>query len=135
MIDEQKLYNYCVFCANYESRLCESCTTEDQQTPSNYKSDDNLTRTKFKAFKRMTLDQFAEWLNKFGQFDKSPWMEWWDRTYCKHCDPIMCKYSDYAIEFPCSWCELNDNKCKFFPKLEDMPDNKEIIKMWLQTEA
>ena len=26
-------------------------------------------------------------------------------------------------EFPCSYCELNGN-CKFFPNLDEIPDNK-----------
>lgn len=45
----------------------------------------------------------------------------------------MCKYEDGEREFPCSYCELNGN-CKFFPDLDEVPDNKKIIKMWLETE-
>ena len=44
----------------------------------------------------------------------------------------MCKYEDGGREFPCSYCELNGN-CKFFPDLDEAPDNKMIIKMWLET--
>jgi hypothetical protein len=30
-----------------------------------------------------------------------------------------------------AWCEFHE-KCKFFPNLEEIPDDKEIIKMWLE---
>ena len=89
--------------------------------------------TQFKLLKTKNIDEFAEWLDKHGQFDGSPWMKWYDENYCKKCEPIMCHYPDSKVEFPCSWCELNNNKCKFFPQLDEAPDNKKIIKMWLNT--
>ena len=90
-------------------------------------------KTKFDIFKSMTLEQFAEWLDKYGQFDGSQWMSWFDKKYCKNCEPIMCHYEDSKNEFPCSYCEIN-NKCKFFPNIDHAPNNKEIIKMWLESE-
>ena len=50
-----------------------------------------------------------------------------------NCADIMCKYED-GERFPCSYCELNGN-CKFFPNLDETPDNKRITKMWLESEA
>ena len=35
-------------------------------------------KTKFDIFKSMTLEQFAEWFDKYGQFDGSRWMSWFD---------------------------------------------------------
>lgn len=90
-------------------------------------------KTKFDIFKSMTLEQFAEWLDKYGQFDGSQWMSWFDKKYCKNCEPIMCHYEDSKNEFPCSYCELND-RCKFFLNIDHTPVNKEIIKMWLESE-
>lgn len=84
--------------------------------------------------KNMSKEDFAEWLDKYGMFDNSPWMMWFDQQYCKNCEDIMCKYENGKREFPCSFCELNGN-CKFFPDLDEVPDNKMIIKMWLESEV
>ena len=91
--------------------------------------------TNFSLLKRMNVEEFADWLDKNGQFDGSPWMKWWDENYCKRCEPIMCRYPDSKVEFPCSWCELNESKCKYFPEMEQAPENKDIIKLWLNTEV
>lgn len=89
----------------------------------------------FEKFKLMNVDELADWIDKHGQFDNSPWMEWFDKTYCKNCESIMSSISKWNnIEVPCSYCELND-KCKFFPDLDYIPDNKDIIEMWLVSEV
>ena len=82
----------------------------------------------------MDVNQFAEWLDKYCAFDESPWIKWFDELYCKKCESIMCHYEDNKNEFPCSYCELED-KCRFFPDLDGVPDNKMIIKMWLESEV
>lgn len=88
----------------------------------------------FEKLQSMDIEELAEWLDKYGQFDGSPWMKWFDELYCKNCESIMCHYLDNEYEFPCSWCEIND-KCRFFPEMDEAPDNKEIIKMWLESEV
>ena len=93
----------------------------------------NIKYNVFEKFKSMNIDELAEWLDKYGMFDNSPWMSWFDQKYCKNCEDIMCKYEDSEREFPCSYCELNGN-CKFFSGLDEVPDNKKIIKMWLESE-
>ena len=84
--------------------------------------------------KNMSTEDLAEWLDQYGQFDNSPWITWFDQKYCKNCENIMCKYEDGEREFPCSYCEVYDT-CKFFPDLDEVPGNKMIIKMWLETEV
>lgn len=86
-------------------------------------------------------DAFAKWLDDHGAFDGSPWMEWFNNTYCNQCDGIECTYSDYwNVEtdvkrtITCSYCELED-KCRFFPEHEGTLDNIDIIKLWLNTET
>ena len=74
----------------------------------------------------------ARWIN--GAFDNAPWSWWFDEIYCQNCPDIMCKYGSSNREFSCSYCELND-KCKFFPEYGEAPSNKEIIKMWLESES
>lgn len=89
--------------------------------------------TQFERFKAMNLDEAVGWLDEYGLFDSSPWMKWFDQKYCKNCPSIKCKYEDGIRQFPASWCELYD-KCKFFPDMPDVPDNKDIIRMWLESE-
>jgi hypothetical protein len=106
--------------------------------------------TNFENLKKMSLEDFAEWLDKYGQFDHSPWSESFAEKYCDNCESIKCKYADaeeklgfspfsYSGEVECAYCELADElgvkRCRFFPELEDIPDNKETIKMWLEEEV
>ena len=37
--------------------------------------------TNFTKFKIMTVDELADFLDKFGQFDCSPWSKWFGRNY------------------------------------------------------
>ncbi len=90
----------------------------------------------FEQLKSMSLDQFVEWLDENVSFDCSPWWDWFDDKYCKNCEIIMCHYESYIPRLhPTSWCELHNNKCKFFPDMDEAPDNKEIIKLWLESEV
>ena len=90
--------------------------------------------TQFENIKNMNIEAFSEWLDEHGQFDGSPWMEWFDCKYCSNCEPVMCHYEGSEREFPCAWCEL-EHKCKFFPGMDEAPGNRDIIKMWLESEA
>lgn len=87
----------------------------------------------FNDIQSKNIDEFAEWLDKYGAFDGSPWMKWFDEKFCSKCKPVMCHCRDSKDEIPCSWCEL-EKKCKFFTNLDHTPDNKDIIKMWLESE-
>ena len=58
----------------------------------------------------------------------------------------MCKAADckeklgidpwYGADMECAYCELIDEagckKCRFFPEMNDVPDNKQVIEMWLK---
>ena len=83
--------------------------------------------------KLQSLDEFAEWLDKYCAFDGSPWLQWWDEMYCNKCPAEIGKYEDSNIEMKFSWCELHD-KCRFFLSMNDVPSSKQIIKMWLESE-
>lgn len=89
--------------------------------------------TRFEKIRQMNIDEFAAWLDDHGEFDGSPWLSWWNDTYCKKCDPVMGRYADSNKDMEFSWCELNDG-CRFFPEKEFVPDMKQIIKMWLESE-
>ena len=87
----------------------------------------------FEHLQTMPIDQLVEFLDTNGHHD-AIWWKWFDEKYCNNCADIMCKYEDGEREFPCSYCELNGN-CKFFPNLDETPDNKRVTKMWLESEA
>lgn len=101
--------------------------------------------TNFEQLQSMTVEELATWLDEHGQFDSSPWMEWFSRVYCDKCESIKCKYVDaeeklgisplsYSGEVDCAYCELNDH-CKFFPQVKGIPDNKDVIKLWFNEEV
>ena len=88
--------------------------------------------TQIERLQSMSLDELVDWIDEFSQFDTAPWTQWFDNTYCKKCIAIMCKHENSEREFPCAYCEINGN-CRFFPDKNTIPNNKEIIKMWLKT--
>ena len=123
------------------AQICKTCKNKDKKcycapnsTCSDYEEEIKAKHTVFDKLKSMNINELAEWLNEYGELDGSPWMSWFSKLYCNNCTVIMCKYEDGKKEFPCSYCELND-KCKFFPNLDDIPDDKMIIKMWLESEV
>lgn len=90
--------------------------------------------TNFENLHSMTIDQLIDWLDKNGQLDTAIWTLWFDKKYCSKCGSIVCHYEDSTREFPCAWCELNGS-CKFFPELKSVPNNKEVINLWLKSEV
>lgn len=100
---------------------------------------DTKVNSNFSYIKDMSIDELTDWLDKYGQFDGSPWMDWFNNNYCSKCEPIKCKVDEKDAFWPghtmdCAYCEL-EKKCKHFPQLDNMPDNKDIIKMWLMQEC
>ena len=90
--------------------------------------------TNFEKLKSMSVEELAKWLNENGQFDTAPWTLWFDQKYCKNCEDIECKSPDDSRKYICAYCEIYDN-CRFFPDYSDVPDNLEVIKMWLKAEV
>lgn len=90
--------------------------------------------TNFEKIKNMNIDELAAWLNKFIVCDDTPWISWFDNTYCKNCEPEMAQIVGEDRWIHCGWCELN-GKCKFFQELDDIPGGEDIVKMWLDKEV
>lgn len=92
--------------------------------------------TVFEVIKSMSVDELAEWLDKHGMFDGSPWMNWFDKNYCLKCESefayVPNLYGDRKAEF--GYCELH-GCCRYFKDEKEVPDNKRIIRMWLETEV
>lgn len=90
--------------------------------------------TRFEKMKLMNIDEISIWLDKYGQFDTSPWIQWWDQCYCDKCESIIGRLPDFGNkECEFSWCEV-EHKCKYFPDMSEVPENRDIIKMWLESE-
>lgn len=83
----------------------------------------------FESIKSKSIDELTEWLDKYCVFGNAPWIEYWDKTYCNKCDAVY--YDGDRNEY--AWCELN-NRCKFFQDMSSIPNDKQIIKMWLESE-
>ena len=91
----------------------------------------------------MPIDELAKWLDEHLMFDDAPHMQWFVENYCDKCESIMCKYEDsekvlgfkpfYDAEVECTYCEIY-KKCRFFPNMDEVPDGKETVKLWLESE-
>lgn len=90
--------------------------------------------TIYEKLKNKNIDELVEWFDEYCTFDTAPWWRWWDENYCDKCKPIKLEYPNiFGYDTECAYCELNDN-CRFFKEMKDIPDNKQIIKMWLKSE-
>ena len=81
--------------------------------------------TVFEKLKATTIDGIVDWLDKYMECDDAPWFRWWVNKYCHQC---------FGEEFERAWCELHGN-CKFFQNMSEIPNSKETIKMWLESES
>ena len=86
--------------------------------------------TVFEKIKAMNIDEFAEWFDKHCSHDDDPCIKWWNDNYCSNCEPEI---SDYGFEY--CWCERHDNKCRYFPDMQQVPDTLQMTKLWLESEA
>lgn len=87
----------------------------------------------FDNFKDMNINELAEWLDEHCFFDNSPWFNWYDEKYCKNCKSIISSNNENC-EMEFGYCEVHNN-CMFFKNMNEIPDSKQIIKMWLMSEA
>ena len=102
--------------------------------------------TNFSKIKSMTVDELAEWLYNYSQFENTPWMLSFDEKYCNKCELIEVRYEDtrdalgidpllWGHPTKCAFCEVDPKKCRFFPGLDTVPSSLEMITMWLNEEA
>lgn len=129
--------DYCLNCENRFSSDCMSCKTKTNGVPCKYREIGSITKkSNAEILKEMDVDQLAEWLDKNGMWDNSPWSKWFDSKYCQQCESIKAIVEDDFGNRECefAYCEL-ENKCRYFEDHEEVPDCKEIIKMWLESEV
>lgn len=83
--------------------------------------------TVFEKIKSMNFDEFVEWFDENCIHDTDPCIKWFDRTYCKKCEGVIENGYEY------SYCELS-GKCTYFKDMDKIPDNKQTIMLWLNSE-
>lgn len=81
----------------------------------------------FDALNSKNVDELAKWFNDNFNLDYAPWVNWWDKNHCDKCESIFKDYMEWA------WCEIN-GKCKFYKELDSIPNNEQMIKLWLESE-
>lgn len=95
--------------------------------------------TNFKNLQAMNIEQLIEFLDTNGHHN-AVWWKWFEEKYCDKCEKIITVTPDYDGEETwyhpcvCSYCEEND-KCFFFPEMNNVSDSKETIKLWLEAEV
>lgn len=89
----------------------------------------------FDSIKNKNIDELADWINEHFAFDNAPYWRFWDDNYCKKCETIETGSTNFfGYKVGCAYCELNGN-CKFFKDMDNIPDSKQIIKMWMESET
>lgn len=78
--------------------------------------------TVFENITSMSIDELVDWLDEHGAAYYAPWKVWYNKKYCRECDADECR-----------WCQLH-KKCKYFPEMNQVPNRKQKIRMWLESE-
>lgn len=96
--------------------------------------------TVFENIHSKNLEELVDWLDKNGAYNESPWEKWFNKNYCRKCgsvtiDSAIDCHGDYwksCHEF--AWCELN-HKCRYFEDMKRIPNRRQTIKLWLESEV
>ena len=89
--------------------------------------------TVFENIKQMNMDALTDWLDELNSVDFAPWIQWYNKTYCQNCETVTANVQYLMKTCECAWCEIH-GKCRFFLDLNDIPDGKQMIKLWLESE-
>lgn len=89
---------------------------------------------KIDEIKCKNIDEFVDWIDENFAFDTAPYMYWFDNNYCKWCQEEKVYDVDCDREVEYAWCEVT-GRCKFFQEMDEVPNTKQIIKMWLETKS
>lgn len=91
--------------------------------------------TIYEHLQHKNIDELATWIAKNFPFDVAPWWKYWDEKYCNKCEAVIACVPEFGEdEHKFAYCELNHN-CRYFKEMNDIPDDKQIVKMWLKSEC
>ena len=88
--------------------------------------------TNFEKLKSMNEEEISEFLDNVN-IDDNPWTVWFNKKYCKNCETIRNYARIPDIYYDLTYCEVNGN-CRYFHDKDDIPNNKEMIELWLASE-
>ena len=89
--------------------------------------------TVFEKIKGKNIDELVNWIDEHFAFDDAPYWHFWDENHCNKCEPVVRTDEDgHKKEY--AYCEVYGN-CRFFKDMDDIPDHKQIIKIWLESEC
>lgn len=86
--------------------------------------------TNFEKLKSMNEEEISEFLDSIS-IDDNPWIVWFNKRYCENCEAIRSYGRNPNIYYDSTYCEVNGN-CRYFQDKDDIPDNKEMIELWLK---
>lgn len=90
----------------------------------------------FEKLQSMSVEELAKWLDKHLAFDDAPHTLWFAKNYCDKCDLVEGQwegtFGTHKCEF--AYCEKN-HKCRYFEELPEVPDDVEMVKLWLEAEV
>lgn len=89
--------------------------------------------TNFEYIQAMPQEDFIDFLEKACSSDAGPWEEWFGNKYCNNCPPIIVSTEISHAKMKCGWCEIY-GFCKFFTELGRVPNDKDVLKRWLEQE-
>lgn len=90
--------------------------------------------TVFDNVKSNSIDEFSKWLDEYARLDDYPWDKYFDENFCNKCECVTKYVPEWHRNVDFAWCELN-GKCRFFKEFNNVPDNKQTIKIWLESET
>lgn len=90
--------------------------------------------TNFEKLKSMNEKEISKFLDSIVSIDDNPWVVWFYKKYCDNCETIRLNTLDPNAHCDYTYCELNKN-CRYFQNKDDIPDNKEMIELWLESEG
>ena len=82
--------------------------------------------TVFEKIKNMDIDEFAKWFDDNCAHDEDPAIRWWNEKYCNVCESEIDGFNEFC------WCELH-GKCIFFQDMDEVPNRKDMVKLWLES--
>ena len=90
--------------------------------------------TNFEKLKSMNEEEISEFLDSTANIDDTPWIVWFNKKYCENCETIRSYERTPDVYYDSTYCEVNGN-CRYFQDKDDIPDNKEMIELWLESEG
>ena len=90
--------------------------------------------TNFEKLKSMNEEEISEFLDSITSIDDNPWIVWFNKKYCENCETIRSYIRNPDIYYDSTYCEVNGCS-RYFQDKDDIPDNKEMIELWLASEG